>query len=119
MGDLLGAMGAGEQAREYYKKDLEITERLAKQEPDRADYQTDLVVSLYRAAAINPENIISVLERALAILHDLDSEGRLEPAKRDWIIMLEKKIRNLGKKSSKNIFQAVLTAFTKPWSKKG
>jgi hypothetical protein len=45
---LLSTLGQGETARHFYQKDLEIVERLAAQEPDRADYPVDLVKSLAR-----------------------------------------------------------------------
>ncbi|MEZ4768174.1 MAG: tetratricopeptide repeat protein [Caldilineales bacterium] len=45
MGDLFTALGQGEQARLAYQRSLEIAERLAAAEPDRADYQRDLSVS--------------------------------------------------------------------------
>jgi hypothetical protein len=45
MGDLYVALGQGEAARQAYQGSLEIRERLAKAEPDRADYQRDLSVS--------------------------------------------------------------------------
>ena len=48
MGDLYRALGQGEQAREAQLKSLEIRERLAQAEPDRADYQVDLAISLAR-----------------------------------------------------------------------
>ena len=38
-------LGKGEQAQTYFQKALEIRERLASQEPDRADFQRDLSVS--------------------------------------------------------------------------
>ena len=48
MGDLYGALGQGEEARQAYLKSLAIRERLAEAEPDRADYQRDLSVSYER-----------------------------------------------------------------------
>ena len=42
MGDLFSALGQGEDARQAFAKALAIRERLAKAEPDRADYQRDL-----------------------------------------------------------------------------
>jgi tetratricopeptide (TPR) repeat protein len=48
MGDLYRALGQGEAARQAYQGSLEIAERLAKAEPDRADYQRDLSVSYER-----------------------------------------------------------------------
>ena len=41
----MSALGDGEEARQYYQRSLEIRERLAQAEPDRADYQRDLSVS--------------------------------------------------------------------------
>ena len=48
MGDLYRALGQGEQARRAYEQSLEIFERLARAEPDRADYQRGLAVSYER-----------------------------------------------------------------------
>jgi len=50
LGDLLSALGQGEEARRYYQQALEIRARLAAAEPERADYQRDLVISLARVA---------------------------------------------------------------------
>jgi hypothetical protein len=54
MGDLCGALGQGDQARVAYAKVLAIAERLAKAEPDRTDYQVDLVISLVRIGMSEP-----------------------------------------------------------------
>ncbi len=48
MGDLLKALGQGENARQFFQKSLDLRERLAAQEPDRADYLRDLSVSYER-----------------------------------------------------------------------
>ena len=53
---------------------LAIAERLARQEPDRADFQVDVVNSLVRIGDRRS------LERALEILLRLKQEGRLQPA---------------------------------------
>ena len=45
MGDLLRALGQGEQAKTFYEKSLRIRERLAADEPNRAHYQRDLSFS--------------------------------------------------------------------------
>ncbi|MBL8327815.1 MAG: hypothetical protein JNJ71_03115, partial [Rubrivivax sp.] len=45
LGDLMSALGQGEQAREFFEKSLAIRKRLAEAEPGRADYQRDLSVS--------------------------------------------------------------------------
>ena len=61
-------------------KDLAIAETLAQAEPDRADYQRDLVVSLIRQSASEEgEGARAVLRRALEILEALHSSGRLMP----------------------------------------
>ena len=48
MGDLYRDLGQGEAARDAYQSSLEIAQRLAAAEPDRADYQRDLSVSYER-----------------------------------------------------------------------
>ena len=83
----LGGLGEGEQARQFYQKALEIRERLVGQEPERADYQTDLVVSLVRTATRES------LERALAILRRLEQQHKLTAQQADWIGVLEQALR--------------------------
>ena len=83
----LGGLGEGEQARQFYQKALEIRERLVVQEPERADYQTDLVVSLVRTATRES------LERALAILRRLEQQHKLTAQQADWIGVLEQALR--------------------------
>jgi hypothetical protein len=78
MGDLYRALGQGEQARDAYAKALAIAERLAKAEPDRADYQVDLVISLVRIGMSEPPSQ-ELLIQALNILQQLEQEGRLAP----------------------------------------
>ncbi len=79
MGDLYGALGQGEQAREAYLKSLAIAERLAQAEPDRADYQRDLVVSLVRIAIDDDPAADGNLKRALSIIESLKAKGQLDP----------------------------------------
>ena len=45
MGDLFRALGDGKQAREYYERALEVSQRLADSAPENADYARDLSVS--------------------------------------------------------------------------
>jgi tetratricopeptide (TPR) repeat protein len=86
MGDLYGALGQGEQARDAYAKALAIAERLAKAEPDRADYQRDLSVSyermgdLYRALG-QGEQARDAYARSLAIRERL---AKAEPDRADY-----------------------------------
>jgi tetratricopeptide (TPR) repeat protein len=85
MGDLYYDLGQGEKAREAYQSALGIAERLAQAEPERADYQRDLAISLWRVGeAENPADI-KFLKRALAILESLKDDGRLATAD-EWMI---------------------------------
>jgi hypothetical protein len=83
----MGGLGEGEQARQFYQKALEIAERLARQEPGRADYQWDLAVSLWRVGSRE------ALERALGILRGLQRESRLTPEQAKWIGVLEQRLQ--------------------------
>ncbi len=78
--ELVDGAGQGEAARQAYSSSLEIRERLAKSEPERADYQLDLVVSLVKVATAGDSPARPPLERALALLLELDRQGRLAPA---------------------------------------
>ncbi|HVC62775.1 MAG TPA: hypothetical protein VND19_20730, partial [Acetobacteraceae bacterium] len=81
MGDLYRTLGQGEAARDAYAKALEIRERLARAEPDRADYQRDLVASLVRQAEMTDGAAARAhLQRALGIVEALQASGRLAPA---------------------------------------
>jgi len=58
---------------------LAIREQRAQAEPERADYQRDLVVSLFRIAAIDSTKSAACLQQALAILRGLATSGREAP----------------------------------------
>ena len=88
MGDLYRALGQGEQAREAYARSLAIAERLAKAEPDRADLQMDHVISLVKVATFAEPATRALLEQALAILLQLDQQGRLVHADQQKIVAL-------------------------------
>jgi hypothetical protein len=64
--------------------------RAARQEPDRADLQADLVASLSRLGDLGS------LQRALDILQRLDREQKLTTEKRGWIPPLEAVARKSG-----------------------
>jgi hypothetical protein len=90
MGDLYVALGQGEQARVSFQRALEIRERLASAEPDRADYQRDLSVSLVRVGQMDDSNRQACLSRALAILKTLEAGGRLNPTDKPLIEAIDK-----------------------------
>jgi hypothetical protein len=93
VGDLYRALGRGEEARDAYLKDLAIAERLAQAEPDRADYQVDLAISLTRVGIAGGSFAREPLERALAILLTLQKEGRLAPADEPKIAAVRELLR--------------------------
>ena len=52
---------------------------MAEQEPDRADYQRDLIVSFVKLAEAEPSGARGYLTRALQIAEALERSGRLNP----------------------------------------
>ena len=86
MGDLFRALGQGEDARQAFAKALAIRERLAKAEPDRADYQRDLSVSYNKmgdlfSALGQGEDARQAFVKALAIAERL---AKAEPDRADY-----------------------------------
>ena len=75
---LLGP-GQGEAARDYFEKSLTIRQRLVQAEPDRADYQQDLALSLVRIATIEGSGGRHRLEQARTILGTLRERGARLP----------------------------------------
>ncbi|MDR4485728.1 MAG: CHAT domain-containing protein, partial [Nitrospirales bacterium] len=98
MGDLYGALGEGEKAREACGKALAIRERLVQAEPDRADYQRDLSVSyekmgdLYGALG-EGEKAREACGKALAIRERL---VQAEPDRADYQIDLVTSLVKFG-----------------------
>ena len=98
MGDLLRALGQGEQAKTFYEKSLRISERLAADEPNRADYQRDLSVSyekmgdLLRALG-QGEQAKTFYEKSLRIRERLAAD---EPNRADYQRDLSVSYNNLG-----------------------
>lgn len=98
LGDARSALGQGEQAREAYLKSLEIAERLAQAEPDRADYQLDLVISLVPLGRMNDLEGLQH-QRALMILNTMKEAGVLDPADEPMIPALQAMIRDRAQSS--------------------
>ena len=59
--------------------------RVVRAEPDRADYQRDLIVSRVTMSEIGPERAWERLSRAPAIVRALQDRGRLTPSGA-WIV---------------------------------
>ena len=75
MGDRYRALGQGEPARAAFQQALDIRERLARAEPERADYQRDLLVSLLRAIETDSARAAEYRARGQKILSDLEARG--------------------------------------------
>ena len=54
-------------------------------DPGNVQWQTDLVVSLYKIAILaDGEKKSGAVDEALKIVEQLDAEGKLSPDKKDW-----------------------------------
>jgi hypothetical protein len=82
VGEAHFALSHGDEARKAFAAALTIRERLAALEPERADFQIDLVNDLVRMALHAGSAARALLERAASILHTLDAEGHLAPVDR-------------------------------------
>jgi hypothetical protein len=88
-GDLAGALAA-------YQESLDIARKLAAQDPDNAQAQTDLVVSLVRIRkAVDPPQVRTILTEALLILEKLDQEHKLTAAQKNWPDMVRTALSKL------------------------
>ena len=89
-----------EAAREYYEKGLKLREQLAHQDPDNAQAALDLGVSfcklgqVHRAAKQYPE-AEAWFRKALDQLRRLEAQGKLPPAKKEWLTTVEKELNAL------------------------
>ena len=90
------ALGFTDRALKRHQQVLGRRERLAESEPDRADYQRDLVVSLVRVGTGDEANVGDCLRRALAIMLGLKQSGRLDPVDEPLIEAVEELMRDHG-----------------------
>ncbi len=72
---------------------MDIAERLAQAEPDRADYQRDLVVSLWKVGTSDDPAGCEQFKRALAILEFMSESGRLDKVDEPLIPQLKQLIQ--------------------------
>ncbi|WP_298624127.1 hypothetical protein, partial [uncultured Zoogloea sp.] len=96
LGDLMTALGQGDEARDYFLKRLAIAQRLAQAEPQRADYQRDLIVSLVRIAQTDPPHAVEHLRRALDIALALQARGLLVEGLDEMIAALQAMLAEAG-----------------------
>ena len=101
MGDLFSALGQGNNARKAFQQALNIAQKLADAEPDRADYQRDLAVSynkmgdLFRALG-QGDNARKAFQQALNIREKLaDAEPDRADYQRDLSVSHEEDGRSL------------------------
>ncbi len=86
LGDLMTALGNGDDAQRYFQQALNIAEKLARAEPQRADYQRDLSVSYERLGDLmtalgNGDDAQRYFQQALNIRTNL---ARAEPQRADY-----------------------------------
>ncbi len=89
------ALGATERAFRRYENLLERNKRLAQAEPERADHQRDLVISLLKVAGAEKTGGIKSFKRALTILDFLKDSERLATVDEGMIPELKRLIDNL------------------------
>lgn len=96
LGDLMVAVGRGEDAARYFQQSHDIATRLATAEPDRADYQRDLSISYERLGdlmerADDLETAIDLYERSLPLAQALADNQQTQPGlQQDLLITLSR-----------------------------
>ena len=91
IGDFKLRIGDPAGARSAYLEGLALARQVLAAEPDNAQWQADVVVSLWKVAAATTDRSakISSLQEALGLVDKLESRGRLEPHQRGWRAMIE------------------------------
>ena len=90
------ALGKSNEASDYIAKALAIAQRLAQAEPQRADYQRDLIVSLVRIAQTDPAHAVEHLRRALDLARVLKTRGLLVEGLDEMIAGLQAMLAQAG-----------------------
>jgi hypothetical protein len=80
VGSLLVAQGDLTAALKSYRDSLAIADRLAKADPNNAEWQRDLIVSYVEMSRVEPAEARRHLTRALEIARNMQSRGKLAPA---------------------------------------
>jgi hypothetical protein len=89
----------GETARQAFASSLSISERLAKSEPERVDDQVDLLVFCVDVSPADGSPNRLLLARFLALLQELQRQGRLAPADQAKIAALQEMLAELDQPS--------------------
>jgi tetratricopeptide (TPR) repeat protein len=91
----LAATERSEEARDWYRKGLDIVEELAAQHPENEVLQSNMIVIL-RDLARNGDKPRQRLTRALAIARQLQAAGKLDPS--DLVERLERELRKIPRR---------------------
>jgi tetratricopeptide (TPR) repeat protein len=100
LGNVSMQLGELKASQEYFEKSLQLREHVARQDPDNAQAALDLVASfsqlgqVYRAAKQYPE-AGAWLRKAMDQLRRLEAQGKLSPAKKEWLTIMEKELNAL------------------------
>ena len=85
IGDVKRSQNDNAGALAAYDESLAIARHLAAVDPGNVQWQTDLVVSLYKVAILaDGEKKSGAVDEALKIVEQLDAAGKLSPDKKDW-----------------------------------
>jgi hypothetical protein len=89
-----------------YKEALQIAQKLAARDPGNAQWQTDLVISFWKLAAVleqqgtpQKREAGAKYQRALEILRPLAVENRLTPEQTTWISRIEARLKAITENS--------------------
>jgi tetratricopeptide (TPR) repeat protein len=100
LGEVSMELGDLKAAREYFEKSLQLREQLAHQDPDNVQAALDLGVSFYilgqvHRAATQYFEAQAWFRKALGLLRRLETQGKLPPAKKEWLTTVEKELNAL------------------------
>jgi tetratricopeptide (TPR) repeat protein len=95
VGDVLQAEGRSEDALAAFRENLEIERALAAKDPGNTPWQTDLILALWRLAAVG-DNSGARWTEALVILNQLKSQDRLTANQLQWIPTIEQELMQIG-----------------------
>ncbi len=87
--DVERALGDTATALAAYEESLAISRKLATLDATNVQWQTDLVVGLYKIALMTGDDKKAAsVDEAIKIVERLDAEGKLSPDKKNWKDML-------------------------------
>lgn len=101
LGDLQLRAGYAAAALAAYEESLEIFRRLAETDPANAQWQTDVVVSLWKMSSVSQETAaLRFLEEALAIVTALEAAGNLHADQETWSATIRERIATLAERAA-------------------